>query len=311
MKNLMQQRLVVMTQKDDVTQEKVIFKKNEDYDNTLIIIGFKRFSVGVTGRGITRTTRTLVKIPTTNTDDVLDFLRYYTGVDINANTLADDIAKGMQFPIVIPSRIATQEFALAIPRYKKGNAKLCVDAYEEMLEKYKAFDSLVAKLTNTIRYAVRKSNEKLLKKMIDQKTGLFDVSLLHTLEPTVLADICSIIDKRLHDGIGKKDINKGILKRQDKGAPSLVTKNKEYILSLNLFVTEEDFEKFPDRLVEHDNTTAEFIEHRINRNAPELLQEMEEEEEEETVETKSASFPANDEEEEEEEVVAPKAKKKK
>jgi len=303
MENLMQtQELRLIYQMDTLTNERVMYKINADFNNSIIVVGHTKYGMSASNTLITKTVRSLVKLPTVEPKIINRYIQYLLNDKIAVDNLedrdkiAENYDNGVEFTLGIPARIATQEFALLIPRYVTGKAQDCLTSYIAMLTKYAKYDSLVIKLTNTIRWAVRKHDSALLKKLMNLNTGLFDVALLKTLDVKDLGAICSFVDMRLHQGTDKTKKNVGILKRQTAGAPSLTTTSGEFILVTTLFLDNKDnFEKFPDKFVEHDRNSKEFIQYRIDTvteelNKPSLTQEPTED----TEETPEANFEAGE-----------------
>ena len=239
----------------------------------------------------------------------------YSDIWTNPETLNKAVKDN--FEILVDLHIVQQEFAVNLIRYKAGKHSECLNSYKQTLNRYADNQLFQTRFTNHILQGVMSVDNKLIgdKGLLrDKITGLFNVSLIETLDPELQAKIANAIDSVM---FGKLD-NKGRFISSPKlkvlGKVFLKSADtKEFVVSYKFIVnTDEAIASHPDILVKIDTEDTQFVafktEERQQASASSFDMLAEDSSEEKTPKEKKlkektlkAVLPTGEEEEEEEE----------
>jgi len=297
MKNSVQQKVFIAPQLNRDTQERVLcqsYVNNSFFDTTLnrqveegvtriFLVHKERKMNAITKRPVTKTRRVAVDLPTLDKSEVYDYITELLDTDAvgtpvgNPQEWFDDLIDNDVRIQIKGCKIIVQEFALSINKYVRNGHDKFLKACMETLARYQQSEVFRYNFEIVIRRAVRLVNDKLLLKLMDSKTGLFNPSLILTLDNATQASIASAISDVL---FGSKEIN-GKLKRPNRNAPCLKTKAGEYILTCQLFCDNvEEADKYADIFIEHDKDNKETKEYLQSQRVARINNSLVEEEEE-------------------------------
>ncbi len=186
----------------------------------------------------------------------------YSDIWTNPETLNKAVKE--DFQILVDLHIVQQEFAVNLIRYKSGKYAECLNSYKQTLNRYADSQLFQARFTNHILQGVMSVDRKLVgdKGLLrDLQTGLFNVSLIETLEPELQAKIANAIDTVMFGKLNDKGRFVSSPKLKVLGKVFLKSaETKEFIVSYKFVVnTDEALASNPDIPVKMDTTDAQFV----------------------------------------------------
>jgi hypothetical protein len=216
------------------------------------------------------------------------------------------------FEILVDLHIVQQEFAVNLVRYKAGKYAECLNSYKQTLNRYADSQLFQTRFTNHLLQGVMLVDNKLVSDkglLRDKQTGLFNVSLIETLEPELQAKIANAIDSVMFGKLDDKDRFVSSPKLKVLGKVFLKSSDtKEFIVSYKFIVNTDDaLESHPDILIKVDTEDKQFVAFKTEErqqasasNFDMLAEDASEESAPKAKKPKAVALPAGTEEEEEE-----------
>jgi hypothetical protein len=303
MKNSVQQKVFIAPQLNRDTNERVLCQSyvNNTFTDangrtveegvTRVFFTHKERKMNaITKRPTTKTRRVAVDLPTLDKSEVYDYIMEKLDVEATGKPVGnpqewfESLIDNEQRIVLKDCRIIVQEFSVAIIPYTRNKQEAFIKSCLDMLTRYSQSEVFRINFEVVIRRAIRLVNDKLLLKLMDPVTGLFNANLISTLDAGTQASIASAISEVL---FGSDKIN-GKLKRPNRQAPCLKTKAGEYILTCQLFCdNEEDADKYQDIFIEHDKENKETKQYLQAQRVARINNSLQEEEEEDDAKTTS------------------------
>lgn len=233
----------------------------------------------------------------------------YSDIWTNPETLNKAVKDN--FEILVDLHIVQQEFAVNLTRYKAGKYAECLNSYKQTLNRYADSQLFQTRFTNHLLQGVMSVDNKLVgdKGLLrDKQTGLFNVSLIETLEPELQAKIANAIDSVMFGKLDDKGRFVSSPKLKVLGKVFLKSSDtKEFIVSYKFIVNTDDaLASHPDMLVKVDTEDKQFVAFKTEErqqasasNFDMLAEDSSEESAPKAKKPKAVALPAGSEEEEE------------